>query len=216
MLLRKTLVTSCVCLFVASQANAGIEMFADSYVLAPDTAGQVIDIMISSMAGDPKIVGANFNAQIPSGPVFDGPGGLLDAAQFSPGTIWTPSHHVSGFAPPTGFPEFVTVSVTLDDLNQSVDASGVIARLVVDTTGLFSGTYDLLLKNDSSPFVFASNVVLEGGVELEPTLTNGTITINAVPEPSPLLLLSVAGCLGGVCVFIRRWRSAVGTNDSTS
>jgi hypothetical protein len=205
-MLRTSLLTISVQLLFVASLNADFTIDGGSHSLLLDTAGQVVSITLTNMPGDPKIVGANINAQIPSGPVFDGVSGSMDAVDFSTGTIWAPSHHVSGFAPADGASKFVTASVTLDSIADAVIGNGLLVNLLVDTTGVAPGVYDLFLKNDNP--MFASNLIRADGLELEATIRNGTI--NIVPEPRAFLLLGMISVLGvGATRVMKKMRTSI-------
>ena len=143
------------------------------HTLLPDTANQVITIMVT---GVNSVTGLNVRAQIGDGmgvgvePIFncaDFTGGLWDA---HPGTV-------TG-GPVSGAEQFLQASIVFNETGDEVVADGLAVKLVVDTTGLTHGQFDLSLKDTEIGTDTA--FILSGGVGLPIDVTNGLITIHSV------------------------------------
>ena len=194
----------CVC---CDGAFADIVIDVGSHTLLPNTAGQQIDILISSDAGDSLTSGINLNVQIGDGngsgaePVFSGTQGTVEAWVVS-GTIFE-NEAPSGAAPLMGFPSLVEAGALS---NSNIVANGVLASLLIDTTGFGTpGSFNLSLANNSSglPDTQVLGPVGTNGSVLGVTINNGSINIAAVPEPAAVTLLAL-GILG---MIARRRRS---------
>ncbi|NQV23047.1 MAG: hypothetical protein HQ518_01660 [Rhodopirellula sp.] len=156
---------------------------AGSHELLANTANQFIDIAV---AGDSDVTGLNVRAQLGDGagaaeePVFDG-------VSFDEG-IWTAAKTVTGGAV-DGAAQFVQASVVFNTKGDSVASNGLAVRLSIDTTGFFSGTFDLKLGMTQ---IGADSVFLAaGGAEETVTITNGAITIVAVDDTGPTVTVDI-------------------------
>jgi len=175
---------SCVSAFAIPTITAG------NHVLVPNSI-QVIDILISG--GDPipgldlyLVVGDNV-----AGPIIT----AIDIV--GPGTVFNPNNTgQSTLGPPYDVPGRQP-AVTTTTASGTVAASGVLAHVTLDTTGIFGGTFSLSLTN---PDLGPSDVALDPGHDV--ILVDGSITL---PEPaSAVLALGAAGALWAA----RRWRRA--------
>lgn len=201
--MRKHVFATLTLLASLSSVNAAIIVNVGDHQLQPDKAGQEISIEVTASEEDPQVVGFNLVAQLGDGtgvgsPVFDGDPDSLDAVDFS-GGIWDAhTATTSGTAPIGAAPQFAAASVTFNESNLSVMPNGVLATLRVDTTGIFEGEFDLRLAETlGNP----SNFILPGGVQEVPLVTNGTVQIAAVPEPSTATLILTG--LVGLTIFRR-------------
>lgn len=87
----------------------------------------------------------------------------------------------------------------------TVAASGVIAKVTFDTTGVFAGAeIPLKLKNVGNPDIgfFDTKMWGQGDVEIQTNIGDGSLRIMAIPEPSVVVLLLV-GCFAAL-VWRRR------------
>ena len=190
-------------LSLAASAQATPIIIVGNHVLQPNTPGQIIDINVS---GGDAVQGLNFNAQVADGGpevggVIVGPsikGHILPfgapATTFNPlPTIFQPNNtgeqDVSG-----GLSQFLGLITTTG--SGSVSANGLLARLEVDTTGFFGGTWDLLLSGTVNADTDFAGIPI--GIQ------NGTLHIQyTAPEPSSFVLATL-GILGGVALAVPR------------
>ena len=92
-----------------------------------------------------------------------------------------------------GLPQISILNIQFNG-NQTFNPGGVLAAFFIDANALAVGKYDIEVLNvDSTP-----------GRTI--TLSDGSFTITAVPEPSSLVLVGLAAA-GGVGYFRRRQRS---------
>ena len=198
---------ACVC---CNGAYADIVIDVGNHTLLPNTAGQQIDILISSDPGDPLTSGLNLNVQIGDGngaelePVFNGTEGSDIGAWVVTGTIFE-GELPFGFAPIASFPSLIQAGI-ITGSGADVVANGILASLLIDTTGFnVAGSFNLSLANNSSglPDTEILGPTGEAGAIPAVTINNGSINIAAVPEPAAVSLI-VLGLLG---VVVRRRRS---------
>jgi hypothetical protein len=77
----------------------------------------------------------------------------------------------------------------------SVTANGTLATLTIDTTGLSSGTFPLILTGVANTLGnFNTTLRNANGDPIPLTITNGSITV-LVPEPHAGLLIGAVGAL---------------------
>lgn len=194
-MIKNCIITLAAVLVVASVASAAA-IDVGSHNLLANTAGQKIYI---SITGGEALIGMNFNAQ-----VGDGGPELADygypAGTDGPAITGVNFDIAGGMFNGTG---------SQDDLGSlpqlqmwmynvtagSAAANGLLVELTLDTTGFYSGSWDLML-GDVFGGQASTEGVIAGGNTLPIDITNGSITI--VPEPATLVLLSVAGGLAAV------------------
>lgn len=187
-------------LLAVCPASAGliIDVGVGTNPVYADSTGQIVKIYATGFVPgtDPQVTGFNLRAQLGDGPVggFNEP--VFQAIDFS-GGIWDAgSTTVSGVGPAPGEEYFAAKSVSFDS-DLWVDADGLIATLVIDTTGYDAGTsFDLILED---PGDWASDYVGQAAV-----ITNGTITLNAIPEPAVMVQLFGLMAAGGPLFWLRR------------
>ena len=185
------------CLSATAYANPTIT--AGDWTINP-AAGQSVDV-ITALPIEVQISGGDLIFEVvlfmTSGPdgftAFSGP--LFEAIDLiGVGTIFNPNN--IGQFDIVAFPDLHTFSAT-QTVSGSIAASGTLAFLTFDATGVAPGVYTLHLTNltfgiptDTQPF-------------LSPILVNGTVTV--IPEPGSIVLALFAA--GGLCaVAIRRRR----------
>jgi len=138
--------------------------------LLPDTANQVISILVT---GASDVTGMNVRAQIGDG---TGPQAEPNFADVDfTGGIWDAHPNTVTGGPVSGAEQFLQGSVVFNNMGDEVSANGVVVKLVVDTTGFTEGEFDLRLSD--TDIGVDSAFILEGGADLAPAVTNGTITI---------------------------------------
>jgi hypothetical protein len=184
-----------------SVAQAAVTLTAGNHPLLPNTPGQVVDILISTDASD----GVNaldlyldINGGNPSAPQFD-------SFTFGAPAIWaaaatSPSVYGDPYEPPPSTLVFAS-GIFLQNATTDVPASGILARLTVDTTGFFAGDGPWPLRLENGDW---GETVMGNSVGVLPFIRqDGEISI--VPEPSSLVLtLLAAAALGAVAIRRRR------------
>jgi len=197
--------TSCVVcavllLFCASGALAVPVIIVSDHLLDEDTPMQPIDIYVT---GGDAVVGVNLYCEIMAvggGSITDpGAAPYINAVDcLVAGAIFANNNQGQDdtdqdSGDPDGYRYFEGREVVTQSGTEP--AAGLIGTVYVDTTGIFDGTWELVLSNRNtgggSDF---------GDPENMPDITDGTIT---VPEPMTLGLLG-AGALG--CLIRRRRR----------
>jgi len=199
---------------MAEMAHAATSISVGNYVLLPNTPNQEIQIFVT---GGDQIQGMNLNAQIgpdPSSaitPVFQ-----YDANQhlvFPGANLSTLLAPGSIFSPPAGFGENdVTFFPALWQAGSAtssgtVAANGLLAKLYIDTTGFFPLYTDQvwalnLFDTIGGPTDWAGSL-FQGNEVPNPIITDGTIRIVGVPEPSAVVI-AMFGVAGLVAFAIRR------------
>lgn len=187
-----------------SRAGAVPVLTAGDHVLAPNTPNQEVQVRIS---GGDQIEGINFYLQVgDGGRVFDEAGELaLDGSDTGPvitrlnltdGTIFTGNNNGQEFG--TWLYGLLGVSYVTTQ-SGTVAADGVLARVTLDTTGMFSGTVPFSLRWQGlyGGLDFPSDVPLYPPL----VLVDGSLSIHA-PEPGSVGLALV----GLVCVAGLVWR----------
>jgi hypothetical protein len=161
------------------------------HTLQANSAGQEVRILVE---GGDLVTGFNLRAQLGDGvggatePVFESivfSGGVWDAFAFTP---------ASGNAPPVdGAEQVAQTSVVFNNSGDQVAASGLIATLVIDTTGFGAGTsFPLMLRN--TQIGQDSDFIVTGGGTQAATIFNGSI--NLIPEPATVVQLLILAVLG--------------------
>ncbi len=100
--------------------------------------------------------------------------------------------------------QLIQVELLRADANAPISApftNQLVAELLVDTTGVAAGAYQVDLANGS--LGISSNFLGGVGGAIATTLNSGTLNVAAVPEPGSLLLLSIVG----IAVVAHRWRA---------
>lgn len=141
-------------------------MFVGDAILLPNRPNQEILIMAS---GETQVRGVNLRIQMGDGrgPIVEP---TISAVSFAD-AIWAEHvRHTEG-GPIEDEPNFAQVTTAILERDTSVKADGIVARLVVDTTGIFGGTFDVRLKDNL--FGVASDFA---GIIPSP-LNNGSISV---------------------------------------
>ncbi len=159
-----------------------------THELLPNTPFQAIEIYTS---GGDEVQGVNFNIQVADGGLEAG--GLIDGPAITDvdlitGTIFADNHTVqTNISAGYDWPQFGAYAVTT--ASGTVAADGLLGTVVIDTTGFFSGTWELRMagtRNGDTDFTV-----------LPATIFNGQLVL--IPEPSGLLLL------GSGAAFLACW-----------
>jgi hypothetical protein len=184
---RTLLLAATLCLVLSVSAHAALVINVGTIWLDPDLPNQ--ERALSVTGGDP-VQGFNLRAQIGDG-TGPNPEPVFQSIDFT-GGIWDGHAKSVGGGPVAGAPQYAQAWVALNTQNDTTSANGVLVKLIIDTTGLHSGNFGLLLAGtdigEDSDFA-----------PLSATITNGTLTI--LPEPATFGLLA----LGGIgCMFTRR------------
>jgi hypothetical protein len=147
--------------------NAGLNVIAE---LLPNATGQRVEIYASDSA---SITGLNLRVQLGDGtgaqsePVFEG-------IDFTGSVFETFPTTVSG-GPVNGAEQFLQASIVFDSAGNSVSASGLLATLIVDTTGFDSGSFEL--KFSATEIGADTALILPGGSEQSANLVNGYVRV---------------------------------------
>ena len=175
------------CLF-ATVASATPIINVGDHNLLPNTSGQVIEFSVS---GGDLVIGLEFDIQVGDGGADIGgtdTGPVMTAIDLLSGTIFEGGTQGDVV-------EFPLARQSTVDVEETVTANGPIASVTFDTTGMFTGTYDLLLSGVAGSF--NTTFYDEAGNPISTDVTNGTITI---PEPTSMALLA----FGGLALIRRR------------
>jgi hypothetical protein len=173
--------------------------------LLPNTPNQLVTVTI---IGTSQVAGEDFFAQIGDGGTFNN--GVNTKPVFSnvdilTGTIFAGRN--TGATMDPGGPESAHPLIWVDGTTTNsgtVLDNGLLATLTIDTTGVSSGTYPLLLKGVATsltPGGFSTRLLDGSAVPVPLTINDGSITISDVPEP---LALPALGALS--CLFLSRGR----------
>jgi hypothetical protein len=183
-------------------AQGATSIIVGTHLLQPNTPNQIIQIFVT---GGDQIQGVNFRAQIGDdpefgvGPVFQYGGGPGASTIIGPGTIFA-SNNV-GMNDVTYFPALFEAGTAT--ASGTVAAEGLLATLVIDTTGVFGGLWSLRLFNTLSGPTDWAGSVFNGSDVSNPIIVDGFIA--EVPEPSSVALAAF-GIAGLAIVGVRRRR----------
>jgi hypothetical protein len=182
----------------AGIASAAPIITVGAHNLLPNTPNQPVTISVS---GGDAVQGVNFEVQVAdggpeagaalgNGSHIDGPS--IQSVDILTGTIFGPNNTGPGGAGGV-VPQFYEATTTT--ASSTVSANGLLATILLDTTGFTSGTFELRLANTVNGTTDFSGVPA--------TITNGSVSI--VPEPGTLGLAGVGIASG---LLARRRRAA--------
>ena len=176
-------------LFLAGTLASAAPVVNVGTVVGP-LAGTVSFQLLVSDLGD--IAAEDIEAMTLSLQIRGGGTGTLPTIQpidILTGTIWS-GHASTSLVPDGTNPQLASVVVFNDAVGDFVNANGVLATVVIDTTGAAPGEYSLnltgIIPGPGSDTDF-QNAEFQS---VSSVLTNGILT---VPEPSALSLLALAG-----------------------
>ena len=179
-------------LFLARPVCANIVINVGNISLAPNEAGQQREVYVSTDSGTTDVEGLEFYVRVGAGdgsvigPTISGLDVVGDSTLFSTNN--------SGPTYPDVLPQFRDAFVTTATGSVPITTSPVgLALVTFDTTGLSSGSWALSLSSPTE-YGFVTNFAPTNAV-----ITDGTITINNVPEPSMLVML------GGMSPVLLVW-----------
>jgi hypothetical protein len=185
------LVAAAIALTSSQRAQATTISAPSGAVLQRNQPAQPLQIMVT---GPDLIAGMTFVVQIADG----GPGpetqGLIDGPDISSvdivtGTIFGGNNQGADY--PGSYPQFAqrTIITQADTSITLGDQPALLATILLDTTGVAPGTYDLLLGGSPLSLGRVEFYDAAGNVVV-PTIVNGSVTV--VPEPSSLVLSLMA------------------------
>jgi hypothetical protein len=162
------------CLLVCTMGSAAraAAVNAGTHVLAPNTPGQQVPILVT---GTDSVSGIDFFVQVGDGGATvggDDTGPRITQVDLVSGTIFA-GNNTGVFVDPAPLIWGATTTTS----SGSVSANGVLATLTIDTTGMFVGQFDLVLNPPSTgPTSFA-----DPGITT--SLINGSLSIGDLPLP---------------------------------
>lgn len=173
-------------LLLACPAQAHLLLICEVVELLPNTPNQKMRVYaMSSDPADPPITGMNLQVAIGDGdgplvePVFQGE--RMEGVSWE-GTIWQAHNSAaSGEAPVKDHTSYATLGMIFTERGKSVRADGLVATLIVDTTGIDSGVFAVNIGGNVEP-IEPSNYILEGPHESWPVWVNATITVTDEPK----------------------------------
>ncbi len=193
---RRSLLALAAVLSMSLAASATPTIIAGTHELQPNTPGQAFQILVSDNSGD-QVLGVDLYLLVADG--LTGPV-MTSVDLVGPGTIFNGNANPqSDFGAPYVAPSRHIVALTTT-LSGTVAPNGVLANVIVDTTGVAPGDYAFSL---SSPFFGDSDLPpFAGG---NPTiLVDGVLRV--VPEPSAIVMALFAAAGMTVAVIRRRVR----------
>jgi hypothetical protein len=152
--------------------------------LLKNTPNQTIDITVS---GNVPVQGVNLYIQIADG--HTAVGGTIDGPNITAtdpvaGTIFAANNNYNAANPGNSFnPQFVYVSFTT--ASGTVNTSGKLVTITVDTTGFFEGAWDLSLADVAA--LVAGGPFDTDFAGIDASITNGIIH---VPEPGTMTIVA--------------------------
>lgn len=163
---------TCTLVFWAAPFACAAAIDAGMHTLAPNMAGQQVQIHVT---GGEAVSGIDFFVQVgDGGPDVGGDdtGPKITQLDLATGTIFA-ANHTDVFTDPA--PARLLWGAATTTNSGTVPANGILATLTIDTTGITTGQFDLILNPPSTgPTAFADAGVVTN-------LTNGSLQIGAAP-----------------------------------
>jgi hypothetical protein len=180
------------CVLVCSQAMADPIIQVGDHNLLANTPGQALTI---SVTGGDLVEGLNLYLQIDD----ENTGPKIQSIDVLTGTIFQGNNtgQTVQALNETGDLPYWMGYATVTTASGNVAANGLLATVIVDTTGFTSGTWSL-----NANFNYGGDPYQSDFGPMLATSLNGSITI--VPEPGTLVLLVTAGLGLAACVWRRR------------
>jgi hypothetical protein len=188
------------CLLCKTATAAGISVTGNSYNVAAGTpvTAQFL-VSNSSLPTVSQIEGMTFTVQIGAGTNL---APSITSVDLLTGTIWS-SHVTAGnITTPLGGNQlqYQSRDIITDLPSDYVDLNGLLATINIDTTGAMPGDYSIILTGTNT--IGRDSEFLNGsGDPIQATFGVANLTI--VPEPSTLVLGTLAG-LGLGALSLRR------------
>lgn len=181
----------------ASQTNAAATITVGSHTLLANTPNQSFTILIT---GNEQVAGENFFAQIGDGGTANG--GTLTKPVFQTvdivnTTIFAGNNTgATGDQSPGGNAAHPLIWVDGTTANTNVSDTGILATVTINTSGVFSGTFPLILNGVGSHYAAGPFATVLDNTSAKPialAINNGSITV--APEPATLALSALCGLL---------------------
>ncbi len=183
----RTLFASLMILAIAGTASATITITAGTHDVLENATNQTFDILISTDASD-IISGCDFAVQI--GPTGQSCPAITAFDATTAGRIFFGDDSAQTYGIVPGYPGISVGGVTGPlDPNYDPVASGILLTVTIDTTGYYiaDGPYVIKLMTN-----YGNTEAHDGnGWEISGTVYNSG-TLNIIPEPATLALLSLA------------------------
>lgn len=178
----------CCCCAVARAAST---VHTGSYFFYENTTDNKVQITGTNDAGDTT---AAMNFVVGIGDEHSAGQPLITDVDLLTGTVFE-ANNTGQFFPSFPPPGYVVVGAIVTE-SAAVSTAGLLGTLTIDTTGVAPGEYDLKLKKDfGAPLVSFNFFTMPALYDL------GTITVLPIPEPTSLLLGTIAlAALGAVAV----------------
>jgi autotransporter-associated beta strand protein len=170
---------------VAFTGTGGTRALAATHIdvgtnnLLPNTANQTITLQVTNDAGTAPPEVTDFAGYFQIGPnTLDQVVPVFQGADFT-NTFWGPGS-AGGVGPEPGLPQLMQKGFSLDA--GTVAANGKLINLVIDTTGISTGTFALKLTNNAYADVYGQNSsFLPSTANDAITINDGSISIAAAP-----------------------------------
>lgn len=203
--------------FSSVLARAELILEVGNHNLLANTQNQMVDIFVRSTNQSTPINGLNLRARLGDGSgsqgVFQGAAGSLDGVRMTGGGFfWDFGPNgatAGGEAPIDGLPAFAEVSINFNNSGSTQNTRRIesgtrvrIATLVIDTTGLGTGTYAIDFADTLGVGIGASQFIGAAGADIDfDSIQSGSFTV--VPEPSSFAIVAV-GLLQSIRCRYRR------------